>query len=155
MVGGVGVGVGVGPVVAVVDEGGLGKRFWIKARNHTAAVLYSPFFVSLASGHLLPETFRHCISQDVHFLRAYAQAWVQNVSLSLSLSLCICNISGFSWIWKSVGLWIGFFVCLFCFGRYEMAENCADDDEDKSAIRSLRKRVLEKLKAHPTLVQVS
>lgn len=74
MVGGVGVGVGVGPVVAVVDEGGLGKRFWIKARNHTAAVLYSPFFVSLASGHLLPETFRHCISQDVHFLRAYAQA---------------------------------------------------------------------------------
>ncbi|KAK7848534.1 bifunctional th2 protein, partial [Quercus suber] len=107
---GVGVGVGVGPVVAVVDEGGLGKRFWIKVRNDTAAVLYSPFFVSLASGHLLPETFRHCISQDVHFLRAYAQA-------------------------------------------YEMAENCADDDEDKRAIRSLRKRVLEKLKAHPTLVQ--
>ncbi|XP_030934129.1 bifunctional TH2 protein, mitochondrial-like [Quercus lobata] len=112
MVGGVvvGVGVGVGPVVAMVDEGGLGKRFWIKVRNDTAAVLYSPFFVSLASGHLLPETFRHCISQDVHFLRAYAQA-------------------------------------------YEMAENCADDDEDKSAIRRLRKRVLEKLKAHPTLVQ--
>lgn len=90
MVGGVGVGVGVGPVVAMVDEGGLGKRFWIKVRNDTAAVLYSPFFVSLASGHLLPETFRHCISQDVHFLRAYAQAWVQNrnvFALSLSRSL--------------------------------------------------------------------
>ena len=51
--------------------------------------------------------------------------------------------------------WFFCLFVLFCFGRYEMAENCADDDEDKSAIRSLRKRVLEKLKAHPTLVQVS
>ncbi|KAK6940603.1 Thiaminase-2/PQQC, partial [Dillenia turbinata] len=31
---------------------------------------------------------------------------------------------------------------------YELAEECADDDDDKSAIRKLRKRVLEKLKVH-------
>ena len=36
-----------------------------------------------------------------------------------------------------------------------MAEECADDDEDKTAIRSLRKRVLDKLKAHHTLVRVT
>ncbi|GMY06205.1 bifunctional TH2 protein, mitochondrial-like [Fagus crenata] len=94
----------------MMDEGGIGKRFWIKFRNDTAFALYTPFFLCLASGHLLPQTFRNCISQDIHFLKAFAQA-------------------------------------------YEMAEECADDDEDKTAIRSLRKRVLDKLKAHHTLVR--
>ena len=72
-------GEGVGPVMEVVDKGGLGKRFWIKVWNDTASVLYTPFFVSLAFGHLLPETFCHCISQDVHFLQAFTQAWVQTL----------------------------------------------------------------------------
>ena len=36
-----------------------------------------------------------------------------------------------------------------------MAEDCADDDDDKSALRDLRKRVVQRLKAHDTLVRVS
>jgi hypothetical protein len=36
-----------------------------------------------------------------------------------------------------------------------MAEDCADDDDDKSAIRDLRKRVVQRLKGHDTLVRVS
>lgn len=48
------------------------------------------------------------------------------------------------------------FVCVFCFFcSYELAEECADDEDDKAAIRKLRKRVNQKLKAHDTLVRVS
>ncbi|KAL5863765.1 hypothetical protein ACOSQ3_001279 [Xanthoceras sorbifolium] len=36
---------------------------------------------------------------------------------------------------------------------YELAEECADDEDDKTAIRKLRKRVKQKLKAHDTLVR--
>ncbi|XAR61044.1 Aminopyrimidine aminohydrolase [Bertholletia excelsa] len=36
---------------------------------------------------------------------------------------------------------------------YELAEECADDDEDKTAIRKLRKRVLKKLDTHDDLVR--
>ncbi|KAK0583258.1 hypothetical protein LWI29_035256 [Acer saccharum] len=35
---------------------------------------------------------------------------------------------------------------------YKLAEECADDEDDKTAIRNLRKRVNKKLKAHDTLV---
>lgn len=38
---------------------------------------------------------------------------------------------------------------------YDLAEECADDDEDKVVIRKLRRRVLKKLKMHNSLVQVS
>lgn len=72
--------------------------------------LYTPFVVSLASGNLRIETFRHYIAQDVHFLRAFAQA-------------------------------------------YEMAEECADDDDAKFSISALRKAVLEELKLHDSFVQ--
>ncbi|XWS36501.1 hypothetical protein CRYUN_Cryun20dG0090100 [Craigia yunnanensis] len=36
---------------------------------------------------------------------------------------------------------------------YELAEECADDDEDKKAIRKLRKHVKNKLKSHDSLVR--
>lgn len=35
-----------------------------------------------------------------------------------------------------------------------MAEDCADDDDDKSAIRDLRKRVVKRLQMHDALIQV-
>ncbi|KAG2713736.1 hypothetical protein I3760_04G189300 [Carya illinoinensis] len=94
----------------VVDVGGIASRFWIKVRTHSVFVLYTPFFVCLASGHLDSDAFRRCISQDVHFLKAFAQA-------------------------------------------YEMAEDCADDDDDKSGIRDLRKRVVQRIKTHDALVR--
>lgn len=43
----------------------------------------------------------------------------------------------------------------FCnFFRYELAEECADDDDAKLAISELRKAVLEELKLHDSFVQV-
>ncbi|XP_062148913.1 bifunctional TH2 protein, mitochondrial-like [Alnus glutinosa] len=94
----------------MVEEEGTARRLWIKFRNDSVFALYTPFFVCLASGQLHSETFRRCVSQDVPFLKAFAQA-------------------------------------------YQMAEDCADDDDDKSAIRDLRKRVVQRLKAHDTLVR--
>lgn len=38
--------------------------------------------------------------------------------------------------------------------RYELAEDCADDDDAKLAISELRKSVLEELKMHDSFVQV-
>ena len=38
--------------------------------------------------------------------------------------------------------------------RYELAEECADDDDAKAAISKLRKGVLEELKMHDSFVQV-
>lgn len=72
--------------------------------------LYSPFVLCLASGNLRIETFRHYIAQDVHFLRAFAQA-------------------------------------------YELAEECADDDDARISISNLMKAVLEELKMHDSFVQ--
>lgn len=40
------------------------------------------------------------------------------------------------------------------FVRYELAEECADDDDAKAAISQLRKDVLEELKMHDSFVQV-
>lgn len=45
-----------------------------------------------------------------------------------------------------------FFSDLGC--RYELAEDCADDDDAKLAISELRKGVLEELKMHNSFVQV-
>ncbi|XP_024923164.2 bifunctional TH2 protein, mitochondrial [Ziziphus jujuba] len=101
---------GGGGGVVVVDEGGIAKRFSIKYRDEAIFGLYTPFFVCLASGNLESDAFLHFISQDVHFLKAFARA-------------------------------------------YELAEDCADDDDDRCAIRKLRKRVLKKLQMHDTLVR--
>ncbi|KAM1153108.1 hypothetical protein ACFX14_035537 [Malus domestica] len=96
-----------------VDEGiSLARRLWAKFRKeYSVFALYSPFFVRLASSTLhSPTTFRHFISQDLHFLKAFALA-------------------------------------------YELAEDCADDDDDKNGIRDLRKRIIRRLQTHDTFVQ--
>ncbi|KAA8543426.1 hypothetical protein F0562_021079 [Nyssa sinensis] len=93
-----------------VVDGGMARRFWIKFRNESVFAIYSPFVICLASGVLDSDSFLYFVSQDVHFLKAFAQA-------------------------------------------YELAEEYADDDEDKIAIRELRKGVLKKLKVHDTLVR--
>ncbi|KAJ8760585.1 hypothetical protein K2173_015252 [Erythroxylum novogranatense] len=89
---------------------GLASRFWIKSRRESIFSVYTPFVLSLASGTLPIEAFRHYISQDFHFLKAFAHA-------------------------------------------YELAEECADDDDAKIAISDLRKGVLEELKMHDAFVQ--
>ncbi|GAY40224.1 hypothetical protein CUMW_050360 [Citrus unshiu] len=92
------------------DEGGIARKWWIKFKDESVFAKYTPFFVCLASGSLNCDTFMHFISQDVHFLKAFALA-------------------------------------------YELAEECADDEEDKLAIRKLRKRVKQKLKTLDSLVR--
>ncbi|KAL6968137.1 hypothetical protein U1Q18_033940 [Sarracenia purpurea var. burkii] len=101
----------MGMATAVGDEeGGIARKLWIKSRNQSVFALYTPFVVCLASGVLDPQSFVHCISQDVYFLKAFARA-------------------------------------------YELAEEYADDDEDKAAIRKLRKRALKRLNAHQHTVR--
>ncbi|XP_077252750.1 bifunctional TH2 protein, mitochondrial-like [Tasmannia lanceolata] len=95
---------------ALSGEEGVARRFWIKFQKESVFAKYSPFVVCLASGNLELETFRHYIAQDVHFLKAFAQA-------------------------------------------YEMAEECADDDDAKAAIYDLRKAVLEELRLHDSIVE--
>ncbi|XVF42373.1 hypothetical protein PTKIN_Ptkin01aG0356900 [Pterospermum kingtungense] len=94
----------------IPSEEGIARRFWIKFRRESVISLYSPFSLCLASGSLKIDTFRHYIAQDVHFLKAFAQA-------------------------------------------YELAEDCADDDDAKLAISELRNSVLEELKMHDSFVQ--
>ncbi|WJZ90767.1 hypothetical protein VitviT2T_009891 [Vitis vinifera] len=94
----------------VVDEEGIARKFWIKFRNDSVVAMYTPFLVCLASGKLDSEAFLHCISQDVHFLKAFSQA-------------------------------------------YEIADDCADDDEDKDAIRKMRKLVIEALRMRDDAVR--
>lgn len=57
------------------SEAGLAKRFWIKFTRESIFSMYTPFVISLASGKLKIDSFRHYIAQDVHFLRAFAQAY--------------------------------------------------------------------------------
>ncbi|BAT94948.1 hypothetical protein VIGAN_08160000 [Vigna angularis var. angularis] len=92
------------------SEAGLARRFWIKFTRQSIFAMYTPFAIALASGNLNIDSFHHYIAQDVHFLRAFAQA-------------------------------------------YELAEECADDDDAKLGICQLRKAVLEELKMHHSLVQ--
>lgn len=50
---------------------------------------------------------------------------------------------------------LGFFILVKkMIYRYEMAEECADDDDAKVGIRKLRKSILEELKMHDSFVQV-
>ncbi|CAL2269651.1 unnamed protein product [Prunus armeniaca] len=95
---------------AVDNEVGLARRFWIKFHRESVFAMYTPFSLSLASGNLKIETFRHYIAQDVHFLKAFAHA-------------------------------------------YELAEECADDDDAKVAISLLRNAVREELKMHDSFVK--
>lgn len=57
------------------SEAGLAKRFWIKFNRESIFSMYTPFVISLASGNLKIDSFRHYIAQDVHFLRAFVQAY--------------------------------------------------------------------------------
>lgn len=59
---------------ATPDDAGIAKRLWVKFKNESLSALYTPFVVSLASGTLDSKSFLHCISQDVYFLQAFAQA---------------------------------------------------------------------------------
>jgi len=57
-------------------EEGLASKFWIKFRRESVFAMYTPFVISLASGTLKIDSFRHYISQDSHFLKSFAHAWV-------------------------------------------------------------------------------
>ncbi|KAG9135150.1 hypothetical protein Leryth_027216 [Lithospermum erythrorhizon] len=87
---------------------GIARKCWIKFQRDVKFALYSPFVVCLAAGDLKVETFKDCIAQNVHFLKAFAQA-------------------------------------------YELAEECADDDDAKHGINKLRNRVLGELKMRKEL----
>uniref|UniRef100_A0A7N0TFH2 Thiaminase-2/PQQC domain-containing protein n=1 Tax=Kalanchoe fedtschenkoi TaxID=63787 RepID=A0A7N0TFH2_KALFE len=92
------------------NEAGIARRFWNKFRKEATFSMYTPFAVCLASGNLHIDSFRHYVAQDVHFLKAFADA-------------------------------------------YELAKECADDDDEKLAISQLRKDVIEELKMHDSFVQ--
>ncbi|RYQ91051.1 hypothetical protein Ahy_B09g096916 isoform C [Arachis hypogaea] len=72
---------------SVNNESGLARRFWIKFTRESVFAMYTPFVIALASGNLHIDSFRHYIAQDVHFLRAFAQA-----SVSISLSFFLRNL---------------------------------------------------------------
>ncbi|CAA0815227.1 Probable aminopyrimidine aminohydrolase-mitochondrial [Striga hermonthica] len=93
----------------MVGSEGIAKRLWKKLQNVRALALYSPFVVCLGSATLDPNSFIHCVSQDVYFLQSFARA-------------------------------------------YELAEEYADDDEDKDAIGKLRMRVLKRLRNQDKLI---
>ncbi|XP_019193163.1 PREDICTED: probable aminopyrimidine aminohydrolase, mitochondrial [Ipomoea nil] len=59
--------------VDLVD--GIANTCWVKFSKEATFALYTPFIVSLASGNLKVETFRQCVSQDVHFLKPFSQAF--------------------------------------------------------------------------------
>ncbi|XP_028097923.1 LOW QUALITY PROTEIN: bifunctional TH2 protein, mitochondrial-like [Camellia sinensis] len=70
------IGGGGGGGGAVADNAeGMARRFWIKFSKDSTLALYTPFVVCLASGNLKLDTFRYYIAQDVHFLKAFAQAY--------------------------------------------------------------------------------
>ncbi|KAI3678769.1 hypothetical protein L6452_38072 [Arctium lappa] len=96
--------------LAIRDEGGIAKSLWMKSRNESIFAIYTPYILSLASGKLDSASFLHCISQDLRFLQASAEA-------------------------------------------FEMAEECSDDDDDKTVIRKIRKRVLKKMEMFRLIVQ--
>lgn len=69
-----GVAMAVLATAATAGEGSAARRFWISSMEEAIFASYSPFVVCLASGKLDMETFRNYIAQDVHFLKAFAQA---------------------------------------------------------------------------------
>ncbi|XP_019193160.1 PREDICTED: probable aminopyrimidine aminohydrolase, mitochondrial [Ipomoea nil] len=63
------------PPPAVGNADGIAQTCWVKFRDEAIFALYTPLIVSLASGKLKVETFRHCIAQDVYFLELFATAF--------------------------------------------------------------------------------
>ncbi|XP_044500059.1 bifunctional TH2 protein, mitochondrial-like [Mangifera indica] len=57
------------------EEEGLARKFWIKFKRESVFAMYTSFALSLASGNLKIDTFRNYIAQDVHFLKAFSQAY--------------------------------------------------------------------------------
>lgn len=94
----------------IPTEDGLARRFWIKFRGESVLSLYSPFVICLASGSLKIDTFRHYIAQDVHFLKAFAQALVLFCSFNIFLVFSMDFQSGFCLFWR-IYLWVFFFFC--------------------------------------------
>ncbi|KAG8368477.1 hypothetical protein BUALT_Bualt15G0049500 [Buddleja alternifolia] len=59
----------------ITEDDVMAKRLWNKFKYERIQALYTPFVVSLAAGTLERDDFLHCIAQDVHILRAFAQAY--------------------------------------------------------------------------------
>ncbi|GAB4835466.1 beta ketoadipyl CoA thiolase, th2, variant 2 [Ancistrocladus abbreviatus] len=64
------------PLIGSNSEVGISRRFWIKFKRESTFVMYTPFVLCLAAGNLKLDSFRHCVAQDVHFLKAFAQAYI-------------------------------------------------------------------------------
>lgn len=60
--------------LAIRDEAGIAKSLWVKSTNESVFAIYTPYILSLASGKLDSGSFLHCISQDLRFLQASAEA---------------------------------------------------------------------------------
>ncbi|KAG9447726.1 hypothetical protein H6P81_013854 [Aristolochia fimbriata] len=95
--------------MGVVEDGST-SRCWTKFKDDIVFAFFTPFVVCLAAGNLQLDTFRNYIVQDVHFLKAFLQA-------------------------------------------YQMAEDCADDDDAKVIMRGLKKDIREELKMHDSVVK--
>ena len=126
-----------------MDEEGMARKLWIKYQKDSVVAMYTPFLVCLASGELEIDVFLNCISQDVHFVKAFSQAYSPFVLFNLSF-LLFASLDNLGFLRVSI---CGFF-------RYERAEDCADDDEDKAAIRKMRKLMEEALRMRDDAVQV-
>ncbi|PON74680.1 heme oxygenase [Parasponia andersonii] len=62
--------------MAEEEEEGIASRCWKKHEKESVVhALFKPFFVCLAAGNLNPMSFRHFISQNLHFLKAFVKAY--------------------------------------------------------------------------------
>ncbi|PON54603.1 heme oxygenase [Trema orientale] len=60
----------------MAEEEGIAGLYWKKYRNEESTfALFTPFLVCVAAGNLDSDCFRHCISQDYHFLQAFLEAY--------------------------------------------------------------------------------
>ncbi|KAL9262839.1 Bifunctional TH2 protein, mitochondrial-like protein [Drosera capensis] len=69
------IGIGGGGGGGGSSEVGISRKLWTKSNRDCVFSMFSPFVVSLAAGNLEIESFRHYVAQDVHFLKAFAQAY--------------------------------------------------------------------------------
>lgn len=90
-------------------------------------------------------SLRTSIFSKLSLTRKYSSSYYNNLITGFKFSVS-CSIFGLN---------VNVFECGFLLYSYQLAEECADDDDDKSAIRKLRKRVKHKLKTLDTLVRVS
>ena len=74
------------PSIGVVaNDLGVSRKCWNKSKSEAIFSLFTPFVLSLAAGNLRLDTFRCYISQDVHFLKAFAHALVKSLCYSFVL----------------------------------------------------------------------